>query len=120
MSTATAFRPPIDTTATPRGLAARQADEARWQSREWKAGYQAARRHRALTVLGVVTALLVLARRHRFPVGVVVVWLVLAALCLWPITATVVVLEVRRHRRVNAALAMTHRDDPFPAEDGSP
>jgi hypothetical protein len=55
--------------------------------------------HERLTVLAGVVALVVVLRRWRIPTAAIVVWVGLAAVCLWPLTIAVIVLELRRFTR---------------------
>jgi hypothetical protein len=100
----------------PTHLLRAQAEEIRYQEIQWKAGYLAAHRHAKWTAVGVVLAVILLCRRRRFPVGLVILWMAAAALCLWPVTLTVVVFELWRYRQRIKALA-NREPEPFPDWD---
>lgn len=91
-----------------------QAEEARFQQREWKAGYAAARRHQTSTLVGLALVVFVAMRRWRVPVVAIVAWGLAFVLAFWPVILLLVVVEVRRRRLVERALVSTFVDDPFP------
>ena len=91
-----------------------QAEEIRFQHREWKAGYAAAHRHQRWTLVGVAVVVFVAMRRWRVPVVAIVGWGLVFVFAFWPVILILVVVEVRRRRRVRRALASTFGDDPFP------
>jgi hypothetical protein len=91
-----------------------QAEEIRYQQREWKAGYAAARRHQRWTLVGLFVVVFVAMRRWRIPVVAIMAWGPAFVLAFWPVLLILVVVEVRHRRNVHRALLSTFADDPFP------
>jgi hypothetical protein len=90
------------------------AEEIRFQQKEWKAGYAAARRHQRWTLVGLAVVAFVAMRRWRVPVVAIVAWGLAFALAFWPVILALVVVEVRQRRLLHRALIRTFADDPFP------
>jgi hypothetical protein len=97
-------------------MTSRQIEEVRYQERQWKAGYRAARRHREMTVVAIVIAAVVLLRRWRFPTAVIFAWITAALICFAPVWIVAGLFEIRRRHKVKAALRLTEKDDLFPRE----
>ncbi len=95
-----------------------QAEEIRFQQREWKAGYAAARRHQRWTIVGVALAVLLAFRRWKVPVVAIAAWGFVFVLAFWWLIVILGVMELRRRRQIRRALADTFANDLFPA-DGS-
>ena len=91
-----------------------QAEEIRYQQREWKAGYAAARRHQRWTTIGVAVTVFVAMRRWLVPVCAIIAWGLVFALAFWWLIGILVAVEFRRRHQVQQALANMFTDDPFP------
>ena len=92
-----------------------QAEEIRYQQREWKAGYAAAHRRHRWTILGVALLVYLALRSWRVPVVVIAAWGLAFVLAFWWLVLILGAVEVRQWRQVRRALAATFADDPFPA-----
>jgi|GEM_PF-5886664 len=91
-----------------------QAEEVRFQQREWKAGYAAARRHQRWTLVGLSVAVFLAMRRWRVPVVAIIAWGMAFVIAFWWLILILAVVEIRHRRGVQRALASTFADDPFP------
>ncbi len=91
-----------------------QAEEIRYQQKEWKAGYAAARRHQRWTTMGVIVTVFLALRRWKVPVVAIVAWGLALVLAFWWLILLLAVIEVRRRNRFRGVLEATFADDPFP------
>jgi len=93
-----------------------QAEEIRYQQREWKAGYAAARRHDQLTLVGVAVAMFLALRRWKVPAVAIIAWGLALAVAFWWLILVLAIIEVRRRHWFRTAVAATFTDDPFPSD----